>query len=58
MMDPASLRPFLTTTLEKTDFHDLGEKYAGKVRDVYLQKRERRRILLPTGFLPPYNTNI
>src|SRR3989344_3887906 len=57
MMDPASLRPFLTTTLEKTDFHDLGEKYAGKVRDVYLQKRERRRILIATDRQSAFDIN-
>jgi phosphoribosylaminoimidazole-succinocarboxamide synthase len=31
------LRPFLTTTLDKTDIPGLGQKYAGKVRDVYTQ---------------------
>ncbi len=30
-----ALRPFLTTTLDRTDFPDLGKKYGGKVRDVY-----------------------
>ncbi len=29
------LRPFLTTTLDGTDFSSLGQKYGGKVRDVY-----------------------
>lgn len=41
-----SLRPFLATTLESTDFKNLGEKYAGKVRDVYSQKD--RSILIAT----------
>jgi phosphoribosylaminoimidazole-succinocarboxamide synthase len=29
------LRPFLSTTLDSTDFPELGRKYVGKVRDVY-----------------------
>jgi phosphoribosylaminoimidazole-succinocarboxamide synthase len=35
MIDAASLRPFLGTTLERTDFPAFGHKYEGKVRDVY-----------------------
>ncbi len=31
------LQPFLSTTLTETDFAGLGEKYTGKVRDVYSQ---------------------
>ncbi len=48
-MTPVSadaLRPFLQTTLESTDFKNLGEKYTGKVRDVYNQKD--RSILIAT----------
>lgn len=41
-----TLRPFLATTLESTDFTNLGEKYVGKVRDVYSQKD--RSILIAT----------
>lgn len=41
-----TLRPFLATTLEHTDFTNLGEKYVGKVRDVYSQKD--RSILIAT----------
>ena len=41
-----SLRPFLATTLESTDFANLGTKYVGKVRDVYSQKD--RSILIAT----------
>ena len=41
-----ALRPFLGTTLESTDFKNLGEKYTGKVRDVYSQKD--RSILIAT----------
>ncbi len=32
-----NLRPFLTTALERTEFTNLGERYEGKVRDVYSQ---------------------
>ncbi len=35
MPAPDTLRPFLSTTLDRTDFPDLGKKYGGKVRDVY-----------------------
>ena len=43
---PESLRPFLKTTLDATNFKNLGEKYTGKVRDVYSQ--EKRSILIAT----------
>ncbi|MDD5040990.1 MAG: phosphoribosylaminoimidazolesuccinocarboxamide synthase [Candidatus Peribacteraceae bacterium] len=48
MITPEQLRPFLPTALEKTDFAGLGEKYAGKVRDVYMQKEKKRAILIAT----------
>jgi phosphoribosylaminoimidazole-succinocarboxamide synthase len=35
VVSPDQIRPFLTNTLERTDFPDLGERYEGKVRDVY-----------------------
>lgn len=35
MINPDLLRPFLNTTLNRTDFSGLGAKYEGKVRDVY-----------------------
>ncbi len=41
-----NLRPFLSATLESTDFKGLGEKYTGKVRDVYSQ--DKRSILIAT----------
>jgi phosphoribosylaminoimidazole-succinocarboxamide synthase len=47
MGDPSLLKPFLATTLEKTDFSFLGEKYEGKVRDVYMPS-DRERILIAT----------
>lgn len=48
MTDPSTLRPYLSTTLESTDFPHLGEKISGKVRDVYLQKGKNQRILITT----------
>lgn len=48
MITPSELRPFLPTALEKTDFTGLGDKYAGKVRDVYTQKEKKRAILVAT----------
>lgn len=40
------LSPFLGTTLDATDFQQLGERYVGKVRDVYSQGD--RSILIAT----------
>ncbi len=48
MITPEQLKPFLPTALAKTDFAGLGEKYAGKVRDVYTQKDKKRAILIAT----------
>jgi len=48
MITPEALRPFLPTALEKTDFPHLGEKYAGKVRDVYRQPKNKLAILIAT----------
>ena len=46
MINPDLLRPFLQTTLDRTNFSDLGTKYAGKVRDVYT--KNDRVILIST----------
>ncbi|MBI3619093.1 phosphoribosylaminoimidazolesuccinocarboxamide synthase [Candidatus Peregrinibacteria bacterium] len=46
MISPDQLRPFLATTLSETNFSSLGEKYTGKVRDVYRQND--RNILIAT----------
>jgi len=48
MVDIDALRPFLKKTLESTDFKNLGHKYTGKVRDVYIQSTRKRRILIAT----------
>ena len=46
MISASRIRPFLSTTLDRTDFSGLGSKYAGKVRDVY--SREGQVILIST----------
>jgi phosphoribosylaminoimidazole-succinocarboxamide synthase len=48
MITPADLQPFLATTLAGTDFQGLGEKYEGKVRDVYRQIEQKKQILIAT----------
>src|SRR5689334_3244730 len=46
MVTQDQLRPFLATTLDSTDFPSLGDKYVGKVRDVYT--RGNRVVLIST----------
>ncbi|MBM3231226.1 phosphoribosylaminoimidazolesuccinocarboxamide synthase [Candidatus Peregrinibacteria bacterium] len=53
----SSLAPFLTTTLDTTNFRDLGEKYEGKVRDVYIQKQNGKRILIATDRQSAFDIN-
>ena len=48
MLSSQQLKPYLATALETTNFQGLGERYAGKVRDVYVQKDRKRRILIAT----------
>lgn len=55
MISPDQLRPFLTTTLDATDFTNLGERYQGKVRDVYSQ--EERSILIATDRQSAFDIN-
>jgi len=45
-LTPNLIRPFLTTTIDDTHLEGLGEKYKGKVRDVYTQGN--RSILIAT----------
>ena len=54
---PDQLQPFLATTLDSTDIHGIGEKYAGKVRDVYLQKDHKRRFLIATDRQSAFDIN-
>ncbi|HLD07879.1 MAG TPA: phosphoribosylaminoimidazolesuccinocarboxamide synthase [Candidatus Peribacterales bacterium] len=37
MIDPSRIQPFLTNTIQKTNFPGLGARYQGKVRDVYTE---------------------
>jgi len=37
MIEPDRIRPFLTNTIQRTDFAGLGKRYQGKVRDVYTE---------------------
>ncbi|TSD00248.1 MAG: phosphoribosylaminoimidazole-succinocarboxamide synthase [Candidatus Peregrinibacteria bacterium Greene1014_49] len=48
MFTADQLRPYLPAALEKTDFKALGERYQGKVRDVYTQPERNLRILVAT----------
>lgn len=48
MASMETLRAFLNTTIESTHFRNLGEKYVGKVRDVYIQVEQKRRVLITT----------
>ncbi len=48
MIDPNLLRPFLKTTIDSTDFPQFGERYQGKVRDVYTLKDGKRMLLVAT----------
>jgi phosphoribosylaminoimidazole-succinocarboxamide synthase len=47
-LSTSSLEPFLATTLDTTDIHGIGERYGGKVRDVYTQAELNRRFLIAT----------
>jgi phosphoribosylaminoimidazole-succinocarboxamide synthase len=57
MISPSQLHPFLSTTLNETNFPDLGKKYAGKVRDVYLQEDQKRRFLIATDRQSAFDIN-
>jgi phosphoribosylaminoimidazole-succinocarboxamide synthase len=46
MISPDQIAPFLNTALAETHFEGLGERYQGKVRDVYTQ--DARTILIAT----------
>lgn len=56
-MTSSPLSPYLSTTLDSTDFSGIGEKYAGKVRDVYFQKDKKRRILIATDRQSAFDIN-
>ncbi|OGJ72503.1 hypothetical protein A3G69_03825 [Candidatus Peribacteria bacterium RIFCSPLOWO2_12_FULL_53_10] len=48
MFTASELHPHLASALEKTGFTGLGERYQGKVRDVYTQPDRNLRILIAT----------
>lgn len=48
---------FLATTLDETAFEGIGEKYAGKVRDVYIQHDKKQRILVATDRQSAFDIN-
>lgn len=55
MLSPTSLRPFLPTTLDGTNFSFLGARYQGKVRDVYTPKPDTR-VLIATDRQSAFDT--
>lgn len=57
MIHPEDLRPFLRSALSHTDLTGLGEKYEGKVRDVYMQPEQKRRILIATDRQSAFDIN-
>ncbi|MBM3227390.1 phosphoribosylaminoimidazolesuccinocarboxamide synthase [Candidatus Peribacteria bacterium] len=48
MFTLTDLRPYIPAALEETQFKGLGERYKGKVRDVYTQPEKHLRILIAT----------
>lgn len=48
MITPDNLRPFLDFPLEETNFTQFGERYKGKVRDVYKNPATKKSILIAT----------
>lgn len=57
MITTSALRPFLSTTLEQTNFPALGRKYIGKVRDVYNQPEKKQAILVATDRQSAFDLN-
>ena len=57
MTASSALAPFLKTTLNTTNFEGLGERYEGKVRDVYIQTEKGRRILIATDRQSAFDIN-
>ncbi|MCA9370731.1 MAG: phosphoribosylaminoimidazolesuccinocarboxamide synthase [Candidatus Peregrinibacteria bacterium] len=56
-MNTSPLTPYLSTTLDSTHFEGIGEKYTGKVRDVYFQKEHQRRLLIATDRQSAFDIN-
>lgn len=51
------LTPFLSTTLDETNFSGFGKRYGGKVRDVYHQSDLERRLLIATDRQSAFDIN-
>ncbi|MEQ1849158.1 MAG: phosphoribosylaminoimidazolesuccinocarboxamide synthase [Candidatus Peribacteraceae bacterium] len=54
-LSPDSIRPFLPTALSETNFTNLGERYKGKVRDVY--SHGHQSILIATDRQSAFDVN-
>jgi phosphoribosylaminoimidazole-succinocarboxamide synthase len=54
----AQLQPHLNNCLEKVDLQGFGDLYRGKVRDVYIQKEQGRRILITTDRQSAFDKNL
>ncbi|HRH93749.1 MAG TPA: phosphoribosylaminoimidazolesuccinocarboxamide synthase [Candidatus Peribacteria bacterium] len=54
-VDTKKIAPFLSTTLDSTDFTFLGPKYTGKVRDVYDQGKQS--VLIATDRQSAFDVN-
>lgn len=57
MLTTTDLQPYLDSALESTNFASLGDKYEGKVRDVYVQSANARRILIATDRQSAFDIN-
>jgi phosphoribosylaminoimidazole-succinocarboxamide synthase len=54
-LSPDAIRPFLPTALSETNFTNLGERYKGKVRDVY--SHGQQSILIATDRQSAFDVN-
>lgn len=54
---PSAIQPFLSTAIDSTSIEGIGEKYTGKVRDVYFQKDQKRRFLIATDRQSAFDIN-
>jgi len=54
-LSPDAIRPFLSSALEETNFQGLGDRYKGKVRDVY--SHGARSILIATDRQSAFDVN-
>lgn len=57
MITSSDLTPYLPQVIENTNISKLGEKYSGKVRDVYSQKEKGLRFLIATDRQSAFDIN-